>query len=113
MTAQTAEKHGPPTLETSFDEKLAGAFARNGLNTLLLDMKEDLGKLVATTESINKRLGVVEPALWVLEGERQRRIGFQQTVSKYLTNGRAAWLAALAFAGWAATHIPGWPLPKN
>src|SRR5688572_9938176 len=30
-----------------FDDMLAGAFARNGINTLLLDLKEDIGGLVA------------------------------------------------------------------
>lgn len=94
---------------TPFDDLLAGAFARNGINTLLLDIKEDLGALKTGVAAIEQRVRVVEPTLWQLETERQRKIGLQQGLKRYVSAGRVAWLAVVGVVAWAAQHVPGWP----
>lgn len=73
------------------------AFARNGLNTLLLDIKEDLTFALCEIEAIHNRLNAVhnrldsmEPKLATLDNERRERIG----VTNFLTSGRV-WLVTL------------------
>lgn len=90
-------------------ERAQGRQFDPGANAILLDMKGDIGTLLATTNSISARLAIVEPVLWQLETERQRKIGLQQGVARYITLGRATWAAVVVAAAWAAQHIPGWP----
>lgn len=40
--------------DTTFDDQLAGALARNGLNTILLDLKEDTSAVRATVEHLQR-----------------------------------------------------------
>lgn len=96
----------------SFDDMVAGAFARNGLNTLLLDIKEDLGGVVKalthieaeqkqaqiSRRSLHEKLDqqgrqllglkqtvdVIAPKVMVLDTERSEKIGSR----RILTRGR-------------------------
>lgn len=95
-----------------FDDRVAGAFARNGLNTILLDIKEDTGNLLGQVAAIAARMEVIEPVLWQLETDRQRKIGekiFIAKVSGFITKGRLALVAIFSGGGIAAwLHWPWW-----
>lgn len=42
----------PKARSATLDQRLEGAFARNGLNTLLLDIKEQVGTISATLQHV-------------------------------------------------------------
>lgn len=69
-------------------------FARNGLNTLLLDIKEDVTFLLCEMEAIHRRLDTLEPQMKTLHDERSERIG----AINFLTSWRA-WVVTIGAGG--------------
>lgn len=109
-----------------FDDKVAGAFARNGLNTILLDIKEELSGVGTSVRHIQDEqqdakhsrrtihekldslgrdvhglkqiVNDIAPKVLVLDTERTQRIGVRGFFKRHYLIGAA--LAGAVAAGW-------------
>ena len=123
------------TARKSTRQMATEAFARNGLNTLLLDIKEDVGFLSAKVENINETLKEAGESRKAVQGElsklnntvnrlcetveqidpivkdlnlaHQQRIGLGRVIKRSHAVYTAIGVSGLAVLHW----FTGWPKP--
>lgn len=111
MAARKKSRKPGTLTQASMERLVARAFKRNGDNSILLDMAEDVGSIKADINSIFKRLAAIEPAVWKLEGKRQQGIGQSALIARIFTLPNAAWTAATACAAYVAHLVSAAPKP--
>lgn len=127
--------------DTSFDDKVAGAFARNGLNTILLDLKEDTGATRAAVQhiqeeqedakqsrrtihekidllgrhvqSLKQTVDDIAPKVLVLDTERAHKIGQRKLFHLALGAVTKGRAAVVAVSAGAVATWHQWPAIKS
>jgi hypothetical protein len=103
------KRKSEPLTAEKMQRMVARALARNGDNTILLNMAQDIGEIKAGVATIQGRLGVIEPTLWKLEAKRIEGEGQRKLIGGVLRLRHAVYAAitgGLAYLGFNWPKVP-------
>lgn len=107
--ARPTKQASKPLTAATLQRILARAAARNGDNTILLDMAQSIGKIQSDVGAIKARLEVVEPALWKLEAMRLEGQGRRKLFGGIIKVRHGIYAAIAAAGGYFGIQLPKLP----
>ena len=95
-----------PLTVAQMERLVARAVKRNGDNSILLDMAEDIGAIKTGVQAIQGRMNVIEPVLWKLEKQRIEGEGRRKLIGGILKIRHAVYTAIVAAAAYVGINLP-------